>query len=192
MAGMCSVSGCEKPAKQKQMCWGHYCSDRRYGDAKYASLEARQVRRFWNNVEKTDGCWNWTGLTFDSKMPYGRIYFNSKENTAHRVSWEINNKQDPGDSLVLHHCDNPRCVNPKHLYLGTYFDNAQDRERRNRRRVVKGEEIKNSKLTEESVLSIRRSKESCTTLGKHFNVSRSLISLVRLNKVWTHVKENSL
>lgn len=187
----CSIEGCCKPAKQVGMCWGHYTSKRRYGDPEYASPVQRQLRRFWNNVEKSDGCWTWTGAVFANGLGYGSVYFDGKTRLAHRVSWLIHTGEE-ADKLVLHHCDNPKCVNPEHLYVGDHKDNARDRETRNRRRKIRGEEIGNSKLAEADVIAIRAAIGTCDELGERFGVSRSLISLIKLRKIWAHVEEYSL
>ena len=122
-------------------------------------------------------------------LKYGQVYFDKKTQSAHRVSWQIHNGKIPEGMCVLHHCDNPICVNPSHLYLGTYADNAKDREFRGRRKVLRGSEIGNSKLNEESANLIRNSNLSCTVLAKKHNVSRSLISLVKNNRVWSHIED---
>jgi len=84
--------------------------------------------RFFSKVEKTSTCWLWKGgLT----KGYGTFAINtSRKNRvygrAHRVSWELINGPIPSDKHVLHKCDNPKCVNPKHLFLGSNMDNIQD------------------------------------------------------------------
>jgi len=77
--------------------------------------------RFWAKVEKTDDCWLWTGATF------GDGYGNCSRLRAHRVSWELANGPVPGGLCVLHHCDRPLCVRPRHLFLGTRKDNSDDK-----------------------------------------------------------------
>ena len=186
---VCSIPSCGKEAKNRSMCWGHYHSQRRYGDPEYASPMQRQLRRFWDNVEKSDGCWEWKGLILTSGLGYGQLYFDGKQYLAHRASWLIHHGDIPEGMLVLHHCDNPKCVNPAHLYLGNHKDNARDRETRNRRRRVRGEEVGNSKLTEAEVRAIRSSSESCTVLGARYGISRSLVSLIKLNRIWKHLEE---
>lgn len=85
--------------------------------------------RFWQKVVKTDACWLWAGAR-SGTMKYGYLHFGSKTErspkAAHRVSWEIHRGQIPEGIWVLHRCDNPKCVNPDHLFLGNRTDNMRD------------------------------------------------------------------
>ena len=89
--------------------------------------------RFWKKVDKKskDECWNWLG-SLNKMRGYGQIYSeNYKIILAHRLSWIIHFGEIPIGKLVLHKCDNKKCVNPNHLYLGTHGDNAKDKVLRN-------------------------------------------------------------
>ncbi len=112
------------------------------------------MNRFWSKVNKTDNCWNW--LACKTKDGYGRIFIKDKVLLAHRVSWAIHDGQIPKGLQVLHRCDNPSCVNPAHLFLGTVSDNMRDS-------VAKGRNS-NSKKTHCS-LGHEYSKEN-TTVSK--------------------------
>ncbi len=82
--------------------------------------------RFWKHVHKTDSCWLWTASVNDKG--YGQLFVGVGKSPlrAHRVSWELHRGLIPIGLLVLHHCDNPPCVRPDHLFLGTYKDSTQD------------------------------------------------------------------
>lgn len=98
------------------------------------------VNRFYNHVavaENKDLCWEWQGAIRGKDKPYGRFGFKGKLFSAHRVSYKISKGADPMEMHVLHTCDNCRCVNPKHLFLGTNADNVADK-------VSKGRQAKNT------------------------------------------------
>jgi len=79
---------------------------------------------FWSNVDKTDGCWLWTGLTMGAG--YGEMGWQGRTQVAHRISWQIHNGEILSGLNVCHHCDTPACVRPDHLFLGTQRDNVRD------------------------------------------------------------------
>lgn len=115
--------------------------------------------RFWAKVHRPDddGCWLWTGAV--DVFGYGKL-FRSKVAPphfyrAHRLSWEINVGPIPDGLHALHHCDTPRCVNPRHLYLGTPLENARDRTARGRLSAAPGERNGRAKLTDAQVAEIR-------------------------------------
>lgn len=82
------------------------------------------------NADPITGCWNWTGAK--TKGGYGHLRFLKKLTYAHRVSWIIHYGGIPNNLCVLHHCDNPGCINPDHLFIGTMADNMKDRDDKGR------------------------------------------------------------
>lgn len=95
------------------------------------------AERLWRFVEKTDGCWIWTGFrnTYKSRLStvgYGRLRVGNRTLLAHRLSWEIHFGEIPAGMDVLHECDNPPCVRPDHLKLGSHADNMRDMYKRGR------------------------------------------------------------
>lgn len=143
--------------------------------------------RFWGFVDKSGDCWLWTGARFDSG--YGSFSIKRKGCRAHRVSWELSFGPIPDGKLVLHRCDNPPCVNPSHLFLGTGADNSADMVQKNRH--LYGERNHNAKLTEAFVLEIRRDYASGATtfrdLAKHYGVHESIVADAVQGKTWKHV-----
>ena len=85
--------------------------------------------RFWEKIDKNGKCWEWLGWKVKG---YGRIKVNNIKTLAHRVSWNLHYGDIPKGLYVLHKCDNPPCVNPKHLWLGTQLDNMRDRDKKGR------------------------------------------------------------
>ena len=149
------------------------------------------VERFWSKVRKTDECWVWTASK--DREGYGEIARPGKSAGmlgAHRVSWEIHFGPVPEDMDVLHTCDNPPCVRPDHLYLGTHADNMRDMALRGRARAgpQAGEDNPMSKLTWEMVGGIReRYATGAFTqkeLGIEFLVSRQAIGRIVNGRGW--------
>ena len=82
------------------------------------------VERFWKNVDKTESCWVWTGSV--RHFGHGHLNVSRRRILAHRFSWELAHGPVPAGLNVCHRCDNPRCVHPEHLFLGTQGDNVRD------------------------------------------------------------------
>ena len=139
---------------------------------------------FWSKVNKTLGCWIWKGYV--TKGGYGTLTVNSITTFAHRFSWELHNGPIPYGLYVLHKCDNPSCVNPSHLYLGTQADNLVDMVQRNRTwwgKVRPGVTQKNNKLflyQREQIKDRFRKGESGVNLVMEFKVNPSLIQRIRM------------
>jgi len=140
--------------------------------------------RFWQKVHKTDRCWLWIGGKFGSG--YGAFNDrNRKPQGAHRISWLFHFGEIPSGLLVCHHCDNPICVRPDHLFVGTEKDNQVDRVRKGRGGI--GERNGNSKLTTEKVKLMRQklaAGATTTMVAKEFGVSQEMASYIRLNRYW--------
>ena len=145
--------------------------------------------RFWEKVNRTEECWNWKGSLLPSG--YGNFSMNKKPSLSHRVSWEMHNGKIPKGIFVLHKCDNRKCVNPDHLFLGTHTDNARDRESKNRGNHAKGDKCRTCKLSNREVNEIRRSYETGrftqTKLAKLFKVTQSTIWFIITRRTWKHL-----
>lgn len=111
--------------------------------------------RFWSKADKTGECWNW--LYSKNEYGYGHFYYNGKTFTASRLAWKLTNGEIPLGLEVCHICDNPACVRPQHLYLGTHKENMRESFRKKRSRIpgLKGEAHYKTKLTLEQVEEIR-------------------------------------
>lgn len=160
------------------------------------------LKRFWDKVKKGDSCWEWQAA--QDGFGYGRFGFRGCNQRAHRVSWILHFGSVPIGLCVLHKCDNPRCVNPEHLYLGTKKDNARDRERRERGNhasgsrhgchthlgMRRGSRNGRAKLDPKKVRSIRKKYEGGVRkidLARLYDVSDAVINSVVQRKSWSHV-----
>ena len=150
--------------------------------------------KFWSKVSPgdEDACWEWHAYCND--YGYGIVSHRGKELRAHRVSWEIHNGPILDGLCVLHECDNPPCVNPNHLFLGTRGVNAADKVRKGRARggSLPGESNPAAKLKVEDVREIKRRgkrkyRGMLTDLGRDFGVTKQMISLILKGKKWAHV-----
>lgn len=153
--------------------------------------------RFWPKVAKRgpSACWEWQG--HKTAKGYGQIGLGTRDKGlayAHRVSYMLATGEDPGDRLVCHRCDNPPCVNPAHLFLGSSMDNSHDA--RDKDRLVlpepsRGEANTHAKLNELQVREIYRRRvlggEMVTSLAVEFNVSPANISAIAKRKIWKHI-----
>jgi hypothetical protein len=142
-------------------------------------------KEFWNKVDKqgNDDCWNWKAGKDDHG--YGKFKFNGHAYHSHRLSWIFCNGNIPDKLQVLHHCDNPACVNPNHLFLGTPTDNMQDMTKKGR--SMYGEKGNNAKLTWDQVQQIRERRkhgEMNCVMALEFKVNRATISRVVTGECW--------
>ena len=153
------------------------------------------IERFWSKVDKTgsNGCWVWTGAKNGSGRPFSGIGQGNKVRLAHRLSYEFAYGPIPEGLLVCHHCDNPACVRPDHLFLGTQSDNLRDAYRKGRltqlRPAPSGVENQNAKLTDEMVRAIRAEVgQTHRQLAKKYHVTHGTITAAISRKSWRHVK----
>ena len=153
-------------------------------DRKISSLRERFDAKVCKSPHP-NGCWIWTAVKH--KAGYGKILHNRKTLLAHRVSFELNRHQIPDGLLVLHHCDNPSCVNPDHLFLGTYSDNAKDRDAKGRAAGKWGIKRGGFKLSPQNVLTIRKrrlSGEILRVIGLDFGISETLVCAIAKRRRW--------
>jgi hypothetical protein len=152
-------------------------------------MRAEAIERFWSKVERGNGCWTWTASK--NAKGYGKCAPRHwrRQEYAHRVSWEIANGPIPDGMQVLHHCDNPSCVRPGHLFLGTHQDNMADMVSKGRQRngPLPGESNGRAKLTRRQVDAIRRRVERGETklrLAKEYGVSRATVQFICKGVTW--------
>lgn len=144
-------------------------------------------RRFYNKVDVN---MQWIG--YKNNHGYGKIYVNDKKEFAHRISYTMHIGEIPKGMCVLHSCDDPGCVLPEHLHLGTHKDNAREMVERGRAKNGghKGERVGTAKLTERQVLEIReRYKQGQTqcNLATEYGVRQCTVSAIVIRKLWGHI-----
>lgn len=142
--------------------------------------------KFWPRVVKTEGCWLWTGKS-TTPTGYGLISIRRSGNiSSHRASWMIHYGSIPDGKWVLHHCDNPKCVRPDHLFLGTAKDNSRDRDTKGR--GAKGEKAGCAKIKEQDAIRIRRLRQEGKILreiASEFGLSISQTYRITRNESWS-------
>jgi hypothetical protein len=151
-------------------------------------VEARM--KYYKATE--EGCWEYQGIS--EPAGYGKLSMyvsgltpRGKNVRAHRLSYAFHNGVDPSDKLVCHTCDNPKCINPNHLFLGTHEDNMRDMREKGRMFFQYGEANPNNKLSSENVKSIVSSivaGKGNTEIAEGFEVTHYLISNIRNGKAW--------
>jgi hypothetical protein len=157
------------------------------------SLKERFERHY--TPEPNSGCWLWTGVV---AAGYGKLRRDSDPSKpldgAHRVSYELFKGEIPDGHVVCHKCDVRNCVNPDHLFVGTYKDNMQDAARKGRmnwkskdRKLPVGEQHHSAKLTTEDVIAIRQLPISGVEAAQRFGVRPITISRIRRGLIWRHV-----
>lgn len=166
-------------------------------------ISEKAKSRFWKKVVKTPNignpeCWNWTGA---SAGLHGGLWFNGKIIRAHRFSYMLHKGEIKDGLVIMHTCDNYKCVNPYHLIAGTQRENMMDCLAKGRHHCqkkntnfVRGEGVKQSKLTESKVVLIRMLlNEGCLIrrIAHLFFVDEATIRRIRDGESWNHVVETA-
>lgn len=142
------------------------------------------IKRLLSKISKSDNlsCWEWQGATL---YGYGIFFYNGKNYRAHRISYLLFIGHFNQDEHVLHKCDNRKCVNPLHLFLGNHKINQADKVLKNRQ--AKGIRHGRAKLTVDQVLSIRKDKRQFSVIAKEYNMNPSTISDIIRLKIWKSI-----
>ena len=167
-------------------------------------LTEGDLLRFWSKVDRSnaDGCWEWTAAK--SPFGHGNFHCQNQMHRAHRISWVVTHGEIPNNSFVLHKCDNPKCCNPQHLFLGTQSDNVADM-------ISKGRNVKSSqlslimkthaargdrngmaKLNQSDVNGIRlllRAGMLQKDIASLFSICQQSVSDIKLNRYWIQQKD---
>lgn len=155
--------------------------------------------RFFKKVDKTESCWNWIG-GFRNKDTYGSFKINGKVVDAHRVSWQLHhNIEIPMGMVICHSCDNKKCVNPDHLFLGSYSDNSKDAVKKGIIKVPNGIRFKtgnipyNKHFTDEQVTEIKnkisiKGKKSLKKLSEELGVKHQFLKDINCGRIYKNLK----
>lgn len=146
-------------------------------------LKDKQILRFKSKYTVTESCWEW--VANKNQRGYGIFSLNDKSVGAHRVSFLISKGEIPIGLCILHSCDNPSCVNPEHLFLGTHQDNMDDRSAKGR--VPKEDKHPNAKLTTEQVLKIRHDGRYAKLIAHEYGISKDQVNKIRTFRSWKFI-----
>lgn len=186
---MCLTKGCEAKPVKRGMCDRHYRSALKKGGIQRARVFGGTVKDrllFHSKYISDTGCREWIGSVHQA-TGYGNITINGSTVSTHRASWETANGPIPSGMHILHKCDNPSCINPEHLFLGTNAQNVADMDTKGRRVAHKGEKHPRAKLTDDLVSKIRVDPRTHRVIAKELGVGPSIIGLVKQHKIWRHI-----
>lgn len=193
---VCCIKGCDLPSMALSLCNKHWRRNKLYGSPaatrKHSGMfigKTPQERFKLQHRIAESGCWEWTG----GKDQDGYGLFRGEiegqmMQRAHRWSWAFHNKSRiPTWGNICHKCDNPSCVNPEHLWLGTVMDNQTDKHRKGRARMLKGEELPWAKLDEEKVRAILADPRPSSRIAEEYGISNGTVSDIKRRKSWAHL-----
>lgn len=192
---VCGCKGCDLPVLAMGMCNKHWRRNKLYGSPfviarQTAMFKGLPAKERFNRQYKINGeCWEWSSAI--DRDGYGRFsaeLHGVSYQKAHRYSWALHNgKQVPDGMSVCHSCDNRKCVNPAHLWIGTNEENMLDKIAKGRHRNLRGEDHPDSILTEIQVLSILADARPHTVLAQEYGVHAQTISSIKTRKSWAHL-----
>lgn len=185
----CSVEGCEKPVNGRGLCASHYHHAKVQGELPdIVKLTPEEKFLSMHEVCPETGCWNWVKGTdtcgYGIFYPYGAA---APKIRAHRYSYMIHKGPIPEGLYVCHTCDNPGCVNPDHLWLGTHTENMRDKERKGRGHDRSGSSNVKAKITEEIALEIYNAEGTNKEIGARFGLDHQLVYRIRTKRMWKHI-----
>lgn len=194
---VCCIKGCDLPTVALGLCNKHWRRTKKYGSPmavrSHSGLfvgKPPEVRFQMQYKVRESGCWEWTGARdADGYGSFVAVYDGVTYKRAHRWSWAHHNKQQiPQYGNICHACDNPSCVNPAHLWLGTAKENQQDKWAKGRANIARGEAYSHTKLTADQVRSILLDPRASTAIAADYGISPGTISDIKRRKSWSHLE----
>lgn len=150
------------------------------------------AERILDNIEidNDTGCWNWQGGK--NQRGYGLIQSKDddgiwKSRAVHRVSYELYNGSIPVGLLACHHCDNPSCCNPQHIYIGTQKMNMADMISKGRKNPSRGANHWKAKVSDDEIASIRDNPDTYSSIGLQYGISASQVHRIKSRQSWKHI-----
>ena len=194
----CSVDDCAGPPFASGMCSTHYGRWQRRGDTT-DPIAPSQEERFLAHVERgsSSECWVWTGPTFKGYGSFSIQRAPGQQTTIGAHRWAYNHwvSPIPEGFIVCHRCDNPPCVNPAHLFVGTHRDNAIDRERKGRGAALRGSQRSQAVLTEEIVMQIWAlyvpGRYAAKRIAQQLGLKQGTVQGVLSGYTWAHLAPSS-
>ncbi len=181
---VCAVENCSAQATRRGWCQPHYRRWQRHGDPEGGRLHAKhdmslEERLLLRRQITASGCWEYTGSK--DSGGYGALKISGQNKKAHRIAYKVWVSDVPDDVDVLHHCDNPPCFNPEHLFLGNDEINVWDK-------MLKGRAAQ--KLTADEVVDIRwllSQGAVAAEVARAYGVHPATICEIRTGKLWRHI-----
>lgn len=191
----CTEPDCQRRHAAHGWCYAHWRQWKRTGKVgaiarpAWVKLPTPTTDRFWEKVAKGKDCWLWTGA--HTAAGYGVMFSGGRMELAHRLGWTIAHGTVPPRMYVLHRCDNPQCVRPDHLFLGTPRDNTLDMVAKGRHGTLRGERHQAAKITEAQAAEIKdrvlRKGERQVDICREMGLRQSMVSAIVNGRNWRHV-----
>lgn len=151
--------------------------------------DSERYEQFLKKINFSDNCWNWNGTM--ASTGYGKFFVGVLDVAAHRASFVFHKGKINEGNVIMHSCDNRKCVNPWHLSQGSNADNSRDM--KNKKRQAYGERNAFSKLSEKDVIQIKnllKTGKGSTEIAKLFNVYKTCIHKIKIGESWAHIRES--
>lgn len=172
-------------------CHKHYARFKKWGDPhtlrRLRGVTGRELLETNKSIDPETGCWNWTGYV--TVYGYGHTRAGGIAEQVHRLSYKLAHGDIDPDLAVCHKCDNRRCFNPDHLFLGTRAENQRDM--KDKKRGPIGERNARATLTAEQVSKIIADPRAQREIGLEYGINQSHVSALKRGKRWPHMQETN-